>query len=429
MWHLGRNEAMEQIEAELSREEALEAEVARLLAVLEQAGLEPDGTPAGLVAASRLTAQNALDRLRDAQSAAAEAAAFHRRSLADGRAELASVGALNRELMRANAALRESEERFRTMADSAPALIWATDADGRITFANRYHETLFGRSPDDILSDGWTQIIHPDDLDLFQGAFLSAFVQRLPFKAEVRVHDRDGRIRWLRCEGAPRYHGDGLFLGYTGCNVDVTEGKIADEHRELLIGELNHRVKNILATVQSVAFQTLRNSDSLESARAAIEARLLALGRAHDVLTQEHWSSAGIRAVLASALSVHAVEGAPERIHCAGPDIRLSPRAALALAMIVHELSTNAIKYGALANEGGRIDLVWGVESAPSGVRFRLTWTERGGPPVRPPARRGFGSRLIERGLAGDLGGDVRLAYEPDGVVCAIDAPLSIVQD
>ncbi|HEX2555959.1 MAG TPA: HWE histidine kinase domain-containing protein [Microvirga sp.] len=419
---------MGQIEAAFSREEALEAEVARLLAILEQAGLEPDGSPAGLVAASRLTAQNALDRLRKTQNAAAEAAAFHRRSLADGRAELASAEALNRDLLRANAALRESEERFRTLADSAPALIWTTDADGRITFANRHYETLFDRPAGDILGDGWMRIVHPDDLDRFHGAFLSAFAQRLPFKAEVRVRDHAGRTRWLRCEGVPRYHGDGLFLGYTGCNIDITDGKVAEEHREFLIGELNHRVKNILANVQSIAFQTLRNADGLEAARASLEARLLALGGAQDVLTRENWTSAGIRAVLASALSVHAVEGGPERIRSSGPDIRLSPRAALALAMMAHELGTNAIKYGALSNESGRVDLAWSVETLSDGARFRFNWTERDGPPVRPPARKGFGSRLIERGLAGDRG-DVRLAFAPEGVVCAVDAPLAAVQD
>jgi PAS domain S-box-containing protein len=200
---------------------------------------------------------------------------------------------------------------------------------------------------------------------------------------------------------------------------EIAERREAERHRTLLMNELNHRVKNTLATVQSIAAQTLRSSGIEADARAAFDARLIALSNAHNLLTGEHWVGATVGEVVETALRPHEAPGA-ERFAVSGPEVRLSPKTALALAMALHELATNAAKYGALSNEAGRIEVGWEI----SGERFRMRWAERGGPHVCPPARRGFGSRLVERGLAAELGGTVRLAYEPAGVTCTIDARL-----
>ena len=330
------------------------------------------------------------------------------------------------ESKRGLSALRESETRFRLMADSAPALIWMTDDAGEVSFANLHFEHMFGMPAAALAKGGWHRIVHPDDLDAFTAAFDAAFAARAPFRTEVRVLDHAGGVRWLRCEGVPRLDDARGFLGYTGCNIDITDAKFAEEHLLLLVHELNHRVKNTLATVQSIAGQSLRGLEGPDAAaaRAAFEARLLALARVHDVLTRENWEGAELSAVVADAVRpLDTADDRPSRFRVVGPSLRLPPRLALSIAMALHELGTNAVKYGALSAEGGRVDIGWNVRREVE-TRLSLRWTESGGPPVVKPTRTGFGSRLIERSLARELAGDVRLAYEPAGVICTIDAPV-----
>jgi PAS domain S-box-containing protein len=323
-------------------------------------------------------------------------------------------------------ALRESEARFRHMADSAPALIWMTDENAEVSFVNMHFDHLFGIPAVELADSGWRRIVHPDDVEAFSEAFSDAFAARVPFRSEVRVIDRGGAVRWLRCEGVPRLDDAGRFLGYTGCNVDITDAKFAEEHLLLLIHELNHRVKNTLATVQSIANQSLRGLDgeAADAARAAFEARLLALARVHDVLTRESWEGAELGAVVADAIRpLEAADAESARFSVEGPSLRLPPRVALSIAMALHELGTNAVKYGALSQETGHVSITWTVRREEE-TRLTLRWAESGGPEVKKPTRTGFGSRLIERGLARELAGEVHLNYEPSGVVCTIDAPV-----
>jgi two-component sensor histidine kinase len=277
----------------------------------------------------------------------------------------------------------------------------------------------------ELSGEGWHKIIHPPDLPSFSSLFQEAVEQRAPFKAEMRVIDRNGAVRWLRCEGVPRLDETGVFLGYTGCNIDITDAKRAEEHLILLINELNHRVKNTLATVQSIALQSLRGleGEEAEAARNAFENRLLALARVHDVLTRENWEGAEMGAVVADA--IRPLDGGAEtsRFTVSGPPLRLPPRLALSIAMALHELGTNAVKYGALSNDEGKVAIAWTVTRA-NEIRLSLRWSESGGPPVKKPTRTGFGSRLIERSLARELEGEVELVYEPTGVICTIDAPV-----
>jgi two-component sensor histidine kinase len=206
---------------------------------------------------------------------------------------------------------------------------------------------------------------------------------------------------------------------WDGVELDITERKRAEERQQLLIHELNHRVKNTLATVQSIAAQTFRKPEDIEEATRRFEARLIALARAHDVLTRENWEAASLAEIVAQAIEPFAVPGV-ERFVVSGPELRLKPKGALALAMALQELATNAAKYGALSNGSGRVEIRWESE----GGRMRLRWTERGGPPVLHPIRRGFGTRLIERTLAQDLDAEVSVSFESEGVVCAVAAPL-----
>jgi two-component system, chemotaxis family, CheB/CheR fusion protein len=218
----------------------------------------------------------------------------------------------------------------------------------------------------------------------------------------------------------PREGGrDGLILLAI---EDITERKRFEEHRDILVGELNHRIKNVMATVQAIASQTLRSATSMEEARATFGSRLIALGKSHDLLTRKNWAGADLRDIVSETVEPHS--GGTKCFRIEGPHLWLKPSAALSIAMALHELSTNAAKYGALTTEDGQVDLTWQLVGDGKDRRLSLRWTESRGPPVTPPTRKGFGSRLVQRVLAAELGGKVCVDYETSGVVCTIDAPM-----
>jgi two-component sensor histidine kinase len=248
------------------------------------------------------------------------------------------------------------------------------------------------------------------------------FLER-PFHPATLVSLAQTALRGRRRQYDARARLDELRGGEERLTLLLDKEKRAAEHQRLLINELNHRVKNTLATVQSITAQTLRTAGTTDVAREAVEMRLLALSRAHDVLTRENWEGANLIEVVREALAPYQVHG-ESRFHIEGRDLRLTPRMALALAMALQELATNAVKYGALSNKAGSIAVSWTVQNGAAPPRLILTWAEAGGPPVLPPGRRGFGSRLIERSLAQDLDGHVEIAFAPTGVICTVDAPV-----
>ena len=205
----------------------------------------------------------------------------------------------------------------------------------------------------------------------------------------------------------------------------VLERKRTEEHQLLLVNELNHRVKNMLAIVQSIAAQTFKTES--ESGRRAFESRLAALASAHDLLTSESWEAASLRHVVERATM--GCGAFSDRLRVEGPDLRIQPKTAVSISMAIHELCTNAVKYGALSNDSGKVALQWEVTGPDEAKRLRLTWHETGGPPVSEPRRRGFGSRMIERGLAAELGGTAVLHFQPEGLCCLVDAPLPAAED
>jgi two-component sensor histidine kinase len=261
----------------------------------------------------------------------------------------------------------------------------------------------------------WTEGLHPDDRPATLEAWSRCVATGEPYDIEHRVEMRDGRYRWARSRAFPRRDEAGAIRLWYGSTEDIHDKKVAGEHQRLLINELNHRVKNSLATVQAIAFQTLKGDTPLAEARSRFEARLMALSRAHNLLTEQNWEGAALERVVRDSVEHFAGDC---RFRISGPSFWLAPRSALALALALHELGTNAAKYGALSAEGGVIDIAW---HEADGI-LRLNWKESGGPAVAAPSRRGFGSRLIEQGLGGDLGGEARIAFEPDGLRCTIEA-------
>ena len=306
------------------------------------------------------------------------------------------------------------EAELTTILEGIGEGFYAVDRDWRITHFNSEASRHFGRPASDMVGRVlWETFPSAADTDLGR-TFLSTMASR----ATVRGESMSVLVgpRWLAYRLFPL--GDGMGIVFR----DVTELKHAEAHRELLINELNHRVKNTLTMVQAIATQTFKGVD--DGVREDFEQRLLTLSNVHSLLTDESWESAELLAVIRASLRPY-LGGARERISFDGPDLRLRPKGAVALSMALHELGTNALKYGALSVDGGSVSLSWRTDDG----RFRLRWQERDGPAVSPPGRTGFGSRMIQRGLSAELQGEVRIDFRPAGVVCTIDAPLEAIRD
>ncbi|WP_114943688.1 PAS domain-containing sensor histidine kinase [Microvirga calopogonii] len=330
------------------------------------------------------------------------------------------------ERLRSEAALRKSEERLQLALNAASVVgTWDWDIQSGLVYADERFASLYGVDPEAAAVgapiEDFVSGIHPDDRSRVEQQIQRSLETGETLAAEYRTIDKNGQIHWVFAQGRC-YSAAGQPVRFPGISVDITERKKAEEHRELLINELNHRVKNTLATVQSIASQTLRNADNPEAARSSMEARLLALSRAHDVLTRENWEGAGLIEIVRGAMAPYRHDR-ENRLHLEGPDVRLTPRMALAIAMALQELATNAVKYGALSNAVGEVHVAWFVKQSGE-KRLHLTWSESGGPRVQPPQRRGFGTRLIERSLAQDLDGEVQITFAPSGVICTVDAPI-----
>ena len=220
----------------------------------------------------------------------------------------------------------------------------------------------------------------------------------------------------------PLRDGDGSVAGVFIQGHDVTQAVMADRRQRLMIDELNHRVKNTLATVQSIAMQTARSNSEPDRFAESFQARLLALSHTHDLLTRSHWEGAELHDVLAHETEAHGAH----RVLLNGPVVELRPAAALALGMIFHELATNAAKYGALSSPSGRVTVDW---TRLDDDALRIVWTEMGGPPTAPPERKGFGSRLIERSVRHDLGGRIEADFRPEGLVMTMDVQVKTGRD
>jgi PAS domain S-box-containing protein len=318
--------------------------------------------------------------------------------------------------------LAQRESEFRALADNMSQFAWMTDAEGLAYWFNKRWFDYTGTSLADMTGWGWRVTVHPDHGDQVLAKIKLSFMSGEPWEDTFPIRGKDGEYRWFLSRALPIRGADGRIIRWFGTNTDITDRLKADEQRELLINELNHRVKNTLATVQSLAMQTLRNTERSADARELFESRLTALSRAHDVLTVESWEGAELRRAASRALEPFTSQDG--RVSIKGPDVWLTPKQALALSMALHELATNATKYGALSNDAGNVHLSWAVAPFDGSDELKVTWTEQGGPPVSQPTRKGFGTRLIQRNLAHDLGGDATIDYRPQGVVAVIRSPI-----
>ena len=316
-------------------------------------------------------------------------------------------------------ALLGGEARHRAIVDTAVDAILVIDEQGVVLTFNPAAERLFGYASDEVVGRN-VALLTPEPHHSAHDDYLARYRET----GERRIIGIGRQVLGLRKDGVTfplelsvaEWRADGQRF-FTGVMRDISERVRAEELQQLLLAELNHRVKNSLATVQAVVRQTLSAAPDLESARKALDGRLVALARAHDILTRQNWDGADLGEIIGEAIET---SGLPERFTVARPKARLAPRAALALSMALHELVVNAAKYGALSAPEGRV----AIEVSLRGERVRIVWRETDGPPVSPPVRRGFGSRLIEA-LARDFEGAAELAFTPGGLVCTIIAAVA----
>jgi PAS domain S-box-containing protein len=326
------------------------------------------------------------------------------------------------ERKRAEEELRESEARFRTIFEQANDYLVTTTLDQIITSVNPAVLTALGYREEEVVGRPVSDFMDAEQFAISRAAVAQKLADGGSTRLTLRVRARDGRELIWETNSQLTSDEHGRPSGLHAIGRDMTEAKRAEAHQKLLIDELNHRVKNTLAIVQAIVQQTFKSGGDPVAARRAFEGRLAALSEAHNLLTREQWTPVSMTKVIGDAVAPHG--DGQGRFDLEGPDLTIPPKTAISVALAVHELATNAVKHGALSRPEGRVAIRWDRTGTPSVPRLYLVWTESGGPPVKAPTRRGFGTRMIERGLAAELGGSVKIEFAPEGLVCVVDAPL-----
>ncbi len=353
---------------------------------------------------------------------------------ADGRR--LGYGTVTRDLTeqkRARQALQASEATLRAVLNTVPVgILFAEAPSGRIVAGNRRLEEIFRHpvlpSPDAESYGEWVAF-HDDGRRVSPEEYpLSRLIREGVEHAALECHYQrgDGTRVWIEIVGVPMRDAKGKLTGGVVAVADIDDRRRAEAQQELLNHELSHRMKNLLAMVQAIAASTLRGATDIEAAREVLGSRLVALGKAHDVLLGGAAESASLAAVIREGVGVH--EAAGHRVAFEGPDVEIGGKAALSLALTLHELTTNAVKYGSLSVPQGEVAVTASLVGTEGEPRLRIAWTEHGGPPVARPSRKGFGSRLIERGLTAQVGAVLVLDYPPGGATCVVEAPLANFQ-
>jgi PAS domain S-box-containing protein len=328
---------------------------------------------------------------------------------------------------RAQATLRERERRFRELLDALPAAVYTTDAAGRITYYNDAAAELWGHRPP-LGSSEWCgswKLFWPDGTPMPHDKCPMAVAlkeDRLVRGIEAACERPDGtRVPFIPFP-TPLHDEAGNLVGAVNMLVDITERKRAEEQQALMVRELHHRVRNTLATVQAIMGSTARSSETIEDFKTALIGRIAALAKTHRLLTEEERAVA-FGDILHNELDAFD-DGSDGRITLTGPEVFLSTQLAVSLGMAVHELTTNAAKHGALSVHGGKVDVTWSMTIEAASRRLDFDWVESGGPAVAAPSRQGFGSRLLEFVLPGQIQAKTSIDYGADGVRMHCSVPL-----
>jgi PAS domain S-box-containing protein len=312
-----------------------------------------------------------------------------------------------------------SEERFRVLADSLPQLVWTAGPDGRVDYTNARREK-YGKVG--LTRTDWDGVIHPEDLRGTVAAWLKASETGEPYEMEHRLMVIGKGYSWHLSRAILLRDSSGRPVKWYGTTTDIHEHKMREEHIRVLMTEVNHRSKNLLAVTQAIARQTVSSSASATEFEQKFSARLLGLSASQDLLTNEKWRGVRLEPLVQSQTGYQS--GLHKgRIEIAGPDVLLNSTATQAIGMALHELFTNAVRYGALSNENGRIAIGWRFAKSDSEPVFEMEWIERDGPPTAAPASRGFGSVIIEKMLSQRLNAVVDLSFGAEGLAWRLQAP------
>lgn len=346
---------------------------------------------------------------------------------ADGQVhEFIKIGQDVTEARRTQQALAEGEQRLRTLTEGIPQLVWRSGDGGRWTWSSPQWQAFTGQSLAESLGLGWLEALHPEDRDAAMQAWAGAQASGA-IDVEYRVRRApDGEYLWHHTRSLPVRNERGDILEWLGTTTDVQQLKELQERQTVMVAELQHRTRNLIAVVRSIAQQTMAETGPTQEFREEFNHRLAALARVQGLLSRSDEEPITIETLIRMELDALGAKPEPGRIELEGPSARIRHSVVQTLALALHELATNARKYGALSSEEGRLQVRWRVESNADGDRLALEWTETGGQPPKPQsdARRGYGRELIERALPYSL--DARTAFEHDatGLRCTIDMPL-----
>jgi PAS domain S-box-containing protein len=328
------------------------------------------------------------------------------------------VRARTSELENSTAKLLESEQR-RSMAIAAGKMgswDWDWTNGDWMWDEGQYH--IFGVSPEtfNVTSTNVQALLHPDDVDQFRKAIAEFNKGTRAYEAEFRVLRPDGEVRWCVGTAAATLDGSDRVVRVSGVTVDITERKRAEERQNLLAREVDHRAKNALALAQSIV--RLTRADDVKTYINAVEGRINALARVHTILSLSSWQGAEISKLIEEELAPYSLGG---QIRLSGPEVQLTPATAQTLALALHELFTNSAKYGALSTRSGRLAISWEA----NGEMLALTWEESGGPLVRQPKARGFGTKSLLASVESQLGGQAQFDWRAEGLLCRLEVPLT----
>lgn len=333
--------------------------------------------------------------------------------------DVTRIRSLEREQQRLTAELGTTLQRYETALRGSNVTVFTQDRELRYTSIS---SPLFGRDVKEIVGHSDDEIIPAENRPAVAALKQAALETGVPKDGEVRIH-QGSTVRWYDLHIEPLRDVAGAIVGLTCAAVDITERKEGEAHLRLLMRELTHRSKNLLAVIQAMARQTARHAGSSDSFLEQFSARLQALARSHDLLVQEEWHGVSLSELVRSQLAPY-VDRSSSQIRVEGPSVMLRPEAAQSLGLALHELAINAVRYGALSTPVGRISIVWTWQ--PSAERpVEILWTEAGGPSVGAPVQRGFGSLVVERNLARALDAAVELTFDTGGVRCRITVPVS----
>jgi PAS domain S-box-containing protein len=327
------------------------------------------------------------------------------------------------EVKRAEEALRVSEERFRNLANAVPDFVWTADPEGTITFANDRWFEYCGITTEQNARQWPELVLHPDDRERCMAAWTLALREGTPYEIEVRNRRHDGEYRWFLTRAAPVRDAEGHITAWYGSTTDIHDRKQSEERQQILAAELSHRVRNLLTVIGVLAERTGDTATSVDHFLEAFRGRIQALSSAQTALIANEWRAASLTALVRAALEPYLVDGG--RIHLDVEDLPIRSDLALTLTLALHELATNAAKYGALSRATGQVRLAARVEPGESGQEFSLVWDESGGPPVQPPNHAGFGTTLLGKAMEYQHQGRAELIWRKSGLLCRLRLPVS----